>query len=894
MIKINKSKIFRRVGGFLVAALITAASLFESIAYAEYAELYVREAERRQLAPGITHEVYRALTSEGWVVANVVRSSRDAARSVAALYPDELRNPQTLSGLASSKSDVVAAINGDYFDYKTGAVLGRTVDSGNVVQSSNRSRDLAHFTVNEDGTVIIGYESAEKSKVSNGASVFEVDYINKAYNYGNAITIFDGSFGAKSPGKYAGSVGETVEFLVLSGRIAAVSNDPKGFALEGTFADGNYVIHANAASAEKMKKAFSEGDNLNIELTSNLRGVYTSISGGTQLVKDGKVADFTHNILGEHPRTAVGVESDGRTVLFVTVNGRSSSYRGIRQSELAELMIKLGAHNALILDGGGSATMLARDPYTAAHEVVNYLSDGGQRQIYNGLALTYKPVTTGKLQSISLSAPGSESYNFGTSIAAVVGLPLELKVLGVDTGFSSYDAVGKASFTAVGLEGEFKNGAFIPSKPGNGTIIANVEGKKAHINVHVSARPVRLLAEQNGDKFSFSVETDDGYRAYVPTSSVSAYINGDFARYDAASGKIVPLKEGHAGYVTFTYYFTDYDVLSCSFRISSGVSKNVVARLGDVKFRQTPGFVELAKSPERDGNSLMMRYEAGAQAITPTERSLIARIEEPVKISKGTNKLSFEVFGANQGELSAVAVLFPADKYGKPGSEINVPIFNSVDWNGWRTVQTDFIPKNDYVLSEIVLSTPYNPNSASDLVLEPVYFESALYSSQQSYTGFLPKEIERVKKYTDYTFDGAAAYSISYGENSDESGAAENAEADNTLGNAFTYIEIDNSGGFIRNKSDGAQWKKLISEVSNSVKPILIKFSSTYYFRDPLERELLLELAEDSGQPVILLFKAYRGETDIFRKNGAFIAEINDNEALEISKKLELRIRRDD
>ena len=59
---------------------------------------------------------------------------------------------------------------------------------------------------------------------------------------------------------------------------------------------------------------------------------------------------------GRHPRAALGV-ADG-IALALTCDGRSADDAGLTLGELAQLMAALGAHEAINLDGGGSATQV--------------------------------------------------------------------------------------------------------------------------------------------------------------------------------------------------------------------------------------------------------------------------------------------------------------------------------------------------------------------------------------------------------------------------------------------------------------------------------------------------------------------------------------------------------
>lgn len=60
---------------------------------------------------------------------------------------------------------------------------------------------------------------------------------------------------------------------------------------------------------------------------------------------------------GRHPRAALGI-GDGR-LLAVVCDGRAPADAGLTLDELAGIMVALGARDALNLDGGGSATLIA-------------------------------------------------------------------------------------------------------------------------------------------------------------------------------------------------------------------------------------------------------------------------------------------------------------------------------------------------------------------------------------------------------------------------------------------------------------------------------------------------------------------------------------------------------
>ena len=93
---------------------------------------------------------------------------------------------------------------------------------------------------------------------------------------------------------------------------------------------------------------------------------------------------------GRHPRTAAGITRNGKRLILVTVDGRQKPYSdGMTLRELANLMLALGARDALNLDGGGSTTMVYADPDSGGKlRVANRPSDKeGERPVGDALAI---------------------------------------------------------------------------------------------------------------------------------------------------------------------------------------------------------------------------------------------------------------------------------------------------------------------------------------------------------------------------------------------------------------------------------------------------------------------------------------------------------------------------
>lgn len=120
------------------------------------------------------------------------------------------------------------------------------------------------------------------------------------------------------------------------------------------------------------------------------------VGGSTILVAGGKPFGAAKDLA---PRTAAGVDREGKRLILVVVDGRRKEYSvGLTILDLAKEMVRLGAWSAINLDGGGSSTMLLRDPQTGKLQLMNRPSDGNdfafplsvERPVANVLGVRWK------------------------------------------------------------------------------------------------------------------------------------------------------------------------------------------------------------------------------------------------------------------------------------------------------------------------------------------------------------------------------------------------------------------------------------------------------------------------------------------------------------------------
>ena len=97
---------------------------------------------------------------------------------------------------------------------------------------------------------------------------------------------------------------------------------------------------------------------------------------GNAMVLDGGIPTAAATDAIRHPRSALGLSADGKTLFILAIDGRQEGHsRGVTLAELAKIFQMFGADRAINLDGGGSTSMVLRDPATGVHVIANQPSE---------------------------------------------------------------------------------------------------------------------------------------------------------------------------------------------------------------------------------------------------------------------------------------------------------------------------------------------------------------------------------------------------------------------------------------------------------------------------------------------------------------------------------------
>lgn len=508
---LNVKKTFTKI---LIITLIF--NIFITFSYGEFVEIY-EERSSENISKGVVHEKILRFTNQGWLNMNILRIDLDDKYTSLDVLTSEkgISGRDSLSGLASknpSADKIIGAINGDFYDTKAFSTIGPIVKDGELITSSKNSPDFATFNLDIDNNPFIEYWGTNYQKLINVKTNFilDIDYKNKSY-INEGVILLDKNWGDFSFGNENHE--DIVEMVVDNNKVKEIRDNLEAIEIPQ---DG-YIIVATGPRKEYILNNFSKNNIVSLDIASNpnFETLSLSMGGGAVILKDGNIPEeFSLNIRGKHPRTALGISRDKKEIIMLTIDGRNPSYPGVTQRELAEILFELGAYDGINLDGGGSTGMVVRPSGEEKIVVSNEPSGGFQRRIMNGLAvLNNSPRSS--LKGIKIDCDDSNIF---------LGTSRNFTIKGYDKNYNPIQIdPTKAAWSVKGIEGKFVDNRFIPETSGRGTIEVYYNGKTSAIDIMVLNNPVKLeispskIYGEAKKEVPLHVEAtnDEGYRAKI-------------------------------------------------------------------------------------------------------------------------------------------------------------------------------------------------------------------------------------------------------------------------------------------------------------------------------------------------------------------------------------------
>ncbi|MFJ7934408.1 phosphodiester glycosidase family protein [Sporosarcina sp. NPDC096371] len=398
----------------------------------------------------------------------------------------------TVSSLAKlhtqDKHHVVGAINASFFHFSNGYpsyLLIKDKKIQHLGAVSTNYNDFMHtpaaFGVTSDNTAKIGrYNLA--IQIEHAGNSFQLTSLNRERNNNESI-LYTSSW----PYDRTRTNNTGLEIVVETPR-SAEQNISLGEKVTGTVTgirpygqatsaaipknSRGFVISSQGTEAEKLRN-IKIGDSISasFDVDEEWKDANFMLATGPLLVQNGKVAmsiDPNSSRAKERTaRTAVATDATGKRAFFVTVDsGVKGVSSGMTLNEFANHLVKIGAHNALNLDGGGSTTMVTRKYGDIYPTLANRPSAGRERSVNAILeAISTAPYSDPTYITASQTEQGTVAIGASVGFKVNSALDQYYNVLTIDQSKLKLESVTNGV-------GVIENNKFVGQKAGSGVVNA--------------------------------------------------------------------------------------------------------------------------------------------------------------------------------------------------------------------------------------------------------------------------------------------------------------------------------------------------------------------------------------------------------------------------------------
>lgn len=301
---------------------------------------------------------------------------------------------------------VLAAVNGDFFDingngnlpYQTNNPL---VTNGEYFKTSGSN--AVGIRKADSKLALIGGTPTKTSKMilaiyddkNEIVKEFNIDRINAQPN-ANETSVYFATYNS-SKQLVSITTGNASKIFVVGNAEYAIPNSANDFYGRGVISSiGSAILgvgqFAIATNNTEIMAALEIGKKIRVqyEFTGAWEGVDNVTGQNAKFVENGEYSphpNSSNNTYARHPRTVIGVQSDG-TIILAVIDGRAEAAGryGMFGNEMAALMKSWGVVEAYNLDGGGSSYMVVREQGKFA--LKSHPSDGLPRRNGNALLVT--------------------------------------------------------------------------------------------------------------------------------------------------------------------------------------------------------------------------------------------------------------------------------------------------------------------------------------------------------------------------------------------------------------------------------------------------------------------------------------------------------------------------
>ncbi|MDR3242786.1 MAG: S-layer homology domain-containing protein [Clostridiales Family XIII bacterium] len=427
---------------------------------------------------------------------------------------------------------VVAGVNGDIFSVDTGCPQGLVIHDGKIQSSGYQPKYVITFDENGKGELAYtnlsyGFKSVIYTPQEDGSyqeTLFEtnVGYFNVPYGAAKALHAYNRNYGAGT-GSPAGSVevvletgsaeaaqfrvGEQITATVAEVRYSA-QNTPIGDTqvVLSAAEDSPYAQSLRMMAAGTQAEIYvADPDQGALSRSRECLGMYYLLYAGGEYFSAGT---------NQNPRTCIGLKPDGTVMLYVLDGRQPGISGGLGLTDTARHMVNLGCTVVANLDGGGSSTMVVREPGVDEKAVTkNNPSDGKQRAVTNGLFLVYA------------DAAGAGEYRISAyqdNYLAMPGAAVQLYSSLSNGLFEKIGAASGVSYSVVSGDGYVNSAGLFTAGSGPGRSVVEASGWNARTTAEIEVTGDITFTSNYVDLFLDPEQTADinvkPWHGYAPVA----------------------------------------------------------------------------------------------------------------------------------------------------------------------------------------------------------------------------------------------------------------------------------------------------------------------------------------------------------------------------------------
>jgi hypothetical protein len=806
----------------------------------------MEETSEEYLSDGIQHISITRQTSDGPVEIDVLKIDMDNRYTdLKPVYSEEISKRDKLTSIANEWS-ATGAVNGDFFNMANPSfTFGTLMDGDDIISSPNSN--LYNFpTIVKDGSDFdISIIEPSMTLVVDDEKL-PVAAVNKIGAFNGEIIVLNSAWGEESMGST--ETRPLVEIVVYRNKVKSINigEDPVDIPSSG------YVIVFNANNTEILDKfKIRDKVSLDVDFGFDIDDIDWASGGVNYLLKEGQEGDYNNDVLGRHPRTAIGFTEDEETAYLITVDGRSEDSIGMLQSELIELMLDLGCWNGVNLDGGGSSEMVVDYYGKGDYEIVNSPSDGYERLLVSGLGVFDSHPRSSRIKSLEVFDISEKlfkeqylsfevkAYNKYKVPVAVLDSKLDIKVSGLDYRkdrdgirfLESGTAEVKVSYGSVRCE-------------------FNVEVLGDVMEIYSPIDDISLNEDSEYEIPDLIGVDENGYTATIKASEMDWSVSGRIADIDegiietgSKSGKTV--LEG------------DFQNGEIYIPLAVGSAENLIEGFEDIdniiltQYPEDSNGRIISHSKSREGSrSLKLFYDFTTMKPDDQSIAFLDFGENGMILQDEPESLSMWVYGDKSSHWLRCRIT------DANGTMHKIDFEKEIDWYGWKEVRAR-LPEG--IAYPVVLDNIYIAEIDNDKADKGFIYIDGLKVNYP--LGLDDIEIPKGSVVEDLLMNVPEKYDVKLQINTTGSELLENSNPIDGNEN-LVFVELSTLYGSV-GSSDSLQWDKLMALKEYEDKTIVIKTDIDYSEIKSRERQTLdnyLEYLNENNS--LFMVSASTGEAD--------------------------------